>query len=252
MTKNDLSRKLKKLKHVQVYNEIFRLIQDGIYKPGMQLPSEPELAEQLKVSRMTLRKSLALLQEDHLVKNIRGKGNFIQKYPENPLNQGLEILQHPIKACLTTSIQEVETEFRIEVPTVAITSSLKRESPVVVIADRWYHTAEQTIAYTLSLIPIEVISEFNVNLNQEESLRDFLETSIYQKENADYALNQISYTKTGNFTATKYILSKTNNFILIQENIYKGQQMLINNKHYIPIEYFDLKIKSKTIGKNYP
>ena len=86
MSTNDLTKKLKKLKHVQVYNTIFQLIQDGTYSPGMQLPSEPELARQLNVSRMTLRKSLALLQEDHLIKNIRGKGNFILKTPE---------LQHP-------------------------------------------------------------------------------------------------------------------------------------------------------------
>lgn len=68
MSTNDLTKKLKKLKHVQVYNTIFQLIQDGTYSPGMQLPSEPELARQLNVSRMTLRKSLALLQEDHLIK----------------------------------------------------------------------------------------------------------------------------------------------------------------------------------------
>lgn len=68
MPKNELNNKLNKLKHVQVYNKIFNMIQDGTYSPGMQLPSEPELAGQLNVSRATLRKSLALLQEDHLVK----------------------------------------------------------------------------------------------------------------------------------------------------------------------------------------
>lgn len=83
MPKNELNNKLNKLKHVQVYNKIFNMIQDGTYSPGMQLPSEPELAGQLNVSRATLRKSLALLQEDHLVKNIRGKGNFIRENSSN-------------------------------------------------------------------------------------------------------------------------------------------------------------------------
>lgn len=32
------------------------MIQDGVYPPGSQLPSEPELALQMDVSRMTLRR----------------------------------------------------------------------------------------------------------------------------------------------------------------------------------------------------
>ena len=66
-----------RLKHVRVYDQLYRLIQEGVFPAGSQLPSEPVLAGQLSVSRMTLRRALALLQEDHLVKNIRGKGNFI-------------------------------------------------------------------------------------------------------------------------------------------------------------------------------
>ena len=64
-----LSEKAKKLKHVKVYNRLYSMIQDGVYPPGSQLPSEPELALQMDVSRMTLRRALALLQEDNLVIN---------------------------------------------------------------------------------------------------------------------------------------------------------------------------------------
>lgn len=35
MPKNELNNKLNKLKHVQVYNKIFNMIQDGTYSPGM-------------------------------------------------------------------------------------------------------------------------------------------------------------------------------------------------------------------------
>ena len=52
-----ISEKAKKLKHVKVYNRLYSMIQDGVYPPGSQLPSEPELALQMDVSRMTLRSS---------------------------------------------------------------------------------------------------------------------------------------------------------------------------------------------------
>ena len=71
------SEKQKKLKHVKVYDQLFKKIQDGVYPPGSKLPSEPNLAEQMGVSRMTLRRALALLQEDGLISNFQCKGNYI-------------------------------------------------------------------------------------------------------------------------------------------------------------------------------
>ena len=43
------------------------LIRNGHLKPGEMLPSEIKLAEQLKISRLTLRKSLSILQSAVLV-----------------------------------------------------------------------------------------------------------------------------------------------------------------------------------------
>ena len=101
-----------RLKHVRVYDQLYRLIQEGVFPAGSQLPSEPVLAGQLSVSRMTLRRALALLQEDHLVKNIRGKGNFICA-PSSctpPFETGRA--RHPIYSCCTQPFEEVELELR--------------------------------------------------------------------------------------------------------------------------------------------
>ncbi|CAM3486761.1 GntR family transcriptional regulator [Streptococcus pluranimalium] len=240
MIKNDLNKKLNKLKHVQVYNKIFSMIQEGIYTPGMQLPTEPELAEQLNVSRSTLRKSLALLKEDHLVKNIRGKGNFISQPEDSNTPHQYDIRKHPVKTCLTSEIHEVELECRLEVPSEAILTSLKQETPVVVIADRWYHTEDGPLAYSLSFIPIEVISEYGISLQESSPLLQFLESRVYQETISSHTQSHFSYTISGNFSATKYILSENEQFMLIHENIYKQDRLLVCNKHYLPIEHFEL------------
>ena len=70
-SKNDKF-KTKNLKHVKIYNELYEMIQDGTYKPGTQLPPETTLSSTMNVSRMTLRKALALLREDGLIKNVPG------------------------------------------------------------------------------------------------------------------------------------------------------------------------------------
>lgn len=51
----------KRLYH-SVADQITKLIDDGIYEPGSRLPGERELAEQLQVSRVTIREAEILLQ----------------------------------------------------------------------------------------------------------------------------------------------------------------------------------------------
>ncbi|MDD2973035.1 MAG: GntR family transcriptional regulator, partial [Lachnospiraceae bacterium] len=89
----------KKLKHVKVYDRLYAQIKSGLYAVGSPLPSEPELAQQMGVSRMTLRRALSLLQEDNLVENIRGKGNYIKSNELIQPTIGMETLCHPVKNC---------------------------------------------------------------------------------------------------------------------------------------------------------
>lgn len=123
------SKKLPKC--VAVYDKLFKLIKDGEFDDTGKLPTEPELAKIMGVSRMTLRQALALLQEDGVIKNMHGKGNFITQ-PQNRYGKGLETLQHPVYAALNSEIDEVELEFRIEPPSDYTTKVLGRKSTAVV------------------------------------------------------------------------------------------------------------------------
>jgi DNA-binding GntR family transcriptional regulator len=58
-----------------------RAIESGTYRPGNPLPAEPALAEQLGVSRPTLREALRLLQERGLIQRKHGKGTFVRERP---------------------------------------------------------------------------------------------------------------------------------------------------------------------------
>ena len=112
----------------------------------------------MEVSRMTLRKALALLQEDGLIKNVRGKGNFILEPSIDTVTTGKSIL-HPVHHYCTETSDSVELDFRIEPPTKAISQSLKRQTPAVVIVDRWYKLKNIPYAYSLSFLPIELIGD---------------------------------------------------------------------------------------------
>lgn len=242
MEEKSESLKKKKLKHVTVYDRIYDQIQRGIYPPGSQLPSETTLAEQMGVSRMTLRKALALFIEDGLVKNVPGVGHFVcaaNRNIENTIDMSKII--HPIYAYCTTIPDATEFEFRIEPPTRSILDTLEQYTPAVVIADRWYKKNNIPFAYSLSFLPIEEIAEKHIDLNQPDELQNYIEEECYKEMSACHRV--CSHSISGNFTATNYTLSEHDSFLLIQETIYgANKKILLSSKHYIPSELYRIEI----------
>lgn len=240
MNRFNLSNEGKQLRYVSVYDTLFKMINEGTFPEGSRLPSEPELAKLIGVSRTTLRQALALLQDDGIVKNIQGKGNFIIKTTPTR-SSGLESLSHPIHKCLTEEIDDIEIDFHIEPPNDHMFQVLERNTPVVVAVDRWYKSKGSIVAYTFSLIPIETISQFNINLNFKEEVLKFLETTIYN--NSTDAMLELKFSTSGSFSAKKHTISSTGNCYLIQEALYTSNEYpAIFNKHYLSLENSCLKI----------
>jgi GntR family transcriptional regulator len=61
----------------QLFNRLKRMIGNGELNTGDRLPAERELAESLKVSRITARQAIDALVKSGLVYRERGKGTFI-------------------------------------------------------------------------------------------------------------------------------------------------------------------------------
>ena len=174
MTMSDTSVN-KKLKHVRVYDQLYEQILNGTYPAGSQLPSETLLSEHMGVSRMTLRKSLALLIEDGIVKNVPGVGNFIcSPDTERKQESDLSSNKHPIFSYSTKVPDNTELDFRMEPPTRSILDTLNQYTPAVVITDRWYKKDNVPFAYSLSFLPIELIAEKQIDLTHPDELLHYL------------------------------------------------------------------------------
>lgn len=65
-------------KRDQLYETLKAAISGGQYASGSRLPKEVEFAEELGVSRKTLRHALERLENDHLIERIRSKGTFVR------------------------------------------------------------------------------------------------------------------------------------------------------------------------------
>ncbi|MFC8095225.1 GntR family transcriptional regulator [Streptomyces sp. NPDC057301] len=66
-------------RHHDIADDLRHQITTGHIKPGARLPSEAGLADRYKVSTVTLRSALAVLQGEGLVEKIHGKGNFVRR-----------------------------------------------------------------------------------------------------------------------------------------------------------------------------
>ena len=65
---------------LRIATQIAEAISGGIYPPGQRLPSEHALAEQFGVNRHTIRKSLASLSSQGLVRVTQGSGTYVEDF----------------------------------------------------------------------------------------------------------------------------------------------------------------------------
>ena len=108
--------------HLDISEQIHQQIIDKRYQPGDKLPSERELVEEWKVSRITIRRAIANLVQQGLVTTYQGKGAFVTKqgkvaytlssplmFLENDLeNKGIELSLQNITFELVTPPKEVQ------------------------------------------------------------------------------------------------------------------------------------------------
>jgi GntR family transcriptional regulator len=77
-------------KSQRLHEELGRVIADA--QPGERLPSEPELAQRLQVSRATLREAMRTFETQGMIHRRQGSGTFVS-HPSQIIDSGLEVLE---------------------------------------------------------------------------------------------------------------------------------------------------------------
>jgi len=65
--------------YYQLQEVLKERIESGFWRPDDALPSEPELARAYGVSRVVVRQALAILEDDHQILRVRGRGTFVAR-----------------------------------------------------------------------------------------------------------------------------------------------------------------------------
>jgi GntR family transcriptional regulator len=79
--------------HYQAQLYLRELITAGAYQPGQRLPPEGVFAEQLGISRPTLREALHNLEVEGMIVRKHGVGTFVSSSHASRMESGLEVLE---------------------------------------------------------------------------------------------------------------------------------------------------------------
>lgn len=237
--------KLKRPLYISVYDELLLQITKGDYPIGSQLPSEPDLARNLGVSRATLRQALVLLQDDGLVRNIRGKGNFVLESFNKQRDVQLEKLSNPMHKCHISTFDQIDLHYRLDPNTEHTKQVLKSDSSAILALERLYRKGDQLLAYAFTFMSMHTVESLSLNLDNKEQLLQFLEDEAYAM--ANHGNIEIKFTHTVNLAEQKEKLIGQNECFLLLETLYsitEPDHPLMYTKFYIPQQFSNIKLNT--------
>jgi GntR family transcriptional regulator len=163
---NSLSRRL--------HEDLAQLISDT--KPGDRLPTEPELAKQLGVSRATLREAMRTFETQGLLLRRQGVGTFVVR-PTQVLDTGLEVLESidtlAKRTGLPVSPGKIELEVRSANDEECAALELDAGCQVVSVS-RVIIAEARPVAYLVDILPEDVLSPDEVKEGFSGSVLDLL------------------------------------------------------------------------------
>lgn len=175
------------------YYKIYRLLRQAIenreYPHDKAIPGEHALAKQYGVSRLTIRRSLDLLQQEGLVERRQGAGTY-------PLTAGIRI--QPLPADINRLISDMQkmgadTDVRLlgfdyEVPSQHVQTQLElpvNEQVQKAVRVRYYEKAP--FSYLITYVPEHIGRHFKQADLQTTSLQDILKKQGIRLGSAEQA-----------------------------------------------------------------
>lgn len=230
--------------YVLVYDRLFSLVMDGYFKKGEKLPSENLLSQNLGVSRGTLRQALLILQEDGVINNIQGKGNFVATDKKN-IEFGLEKLLYVPKNLNLEDYTDIEIEVAYETPNKLMQQVLNTSSSNLLMAfHRVYKINDENTCYTLSIMPYDKVIPYNLDLTNKKELLQFIDETVYKT--AFSSRSMIKLTSTGDFISQKLKMSEDQVVFVIEDILLASDgEPIAFSKSYMRPEFYDFHINRR-------
>lgn len=143
---------------------------------GERLPSEPELARRLGVSRATLREAMRTFEAQGLIRRRQGSGTFVVgQVPV--IEAGLELLESLETMAERLGLEITVSDLQIETVPADEETAKGLEVPegaLLTRVQRVMREERRPVAYLVDVLPVEILKSEQLPANFKGSVLDFL------------------------------------------------------------------------------
>lgn len=228
---------------VTVYETMYGWLQAGRFQPGEKLPGENVLAEQLNVSRGTLRQAMLLLQEDGLIINHQGKGSFVLSNARL-VESGAERLNNPMLEYCNQPITHVHVDISFQVATEKHRSRLNLPvSALVAVIELHYQAGERIVGMAMSFMAHELLAKHEVPVDDNDAVyrfyNEFLETPGLS------ASTQVRIAYARQATAEIMGIQEKDPLLMMEEIVFADSEPTLIQKLFFLPDYYVIPLRRK-------
>ncbi len=158
----------------KLHDQLGRLI--AAAEPGIRLPSEPELAKELGVSRATLREAMRTFETQGLIRRKQGSGTYVT-HPSAVFDSGLEVLESietlAERTNLAVAVGEGKVEIREAQPEEVEALNLSGDCEVIQVS-RVILAENRPVAFLIDILPKDILSAEEMKNHPVGSVLDLL------------------------------------------------------------------------------
>jgi GntR family transcriptional regulator len=223
--------------YVRAEEALFALLESGTYQPGDQLPPEPELAQQLGISRSTLREAMRAFEERDLITRRQGVGTFVNQPPPLLIESGLETLESVDtlvrRRGISIQTKDLQIEEKAGSPDLAASLEVDPGTPLTLVT-RSKVAAGRPVAYMVDALPASVVSVQDMQAGFQGSVLDYLLTR------EDLALTHVRAdilpVRADQLQAARLNLESGTVLLLLEETLYTttGDVIGFSRNYFIP------------------
>lgn len=176
-------------RYVQVYLAVRDWIYQGTYRPGSRLPTEEELGQIFRVSRITTRKAVAMLVDEGLVVRYPGRGTFVvEDLADAPVIGDMDQLLRKVERLGRTSrvaqaeVSQVEADAETQKDLDLPSGSRVQKASHLRLSNR------QPVGFVVTYVPADLDIRFDLNELNESPMLTLLERKGVDIASADQVI----------------------------------------------------------------
>lgn len=230
--------------HYQAQHYLRDLIKTGTYQPGQKLPAEDLFAEQLGISRPTLREALHNLEMEGMIVRKHGVGTFVSPSRVNRLENGLEVLESlehiANRMGLKTKMGQLKIEERSSRPEERASLGCSPEEKVLSVA-RIILVGSKPVAYLWDVVPTRYLRQADLDSRFRGSVLDvFIKRG---QPRLAYSFTRLASVAADTWLAGQLSVARRTPLMKLEARLYTLEDQVVDYSisNFVP-DYFDFHV----------